>query len=155
MLGYYFADKIDLIAHCVRLQQGRCAAVLEGVARDAATVDDLLQRFVDALAAVLRDDGPAQRLWYDLRLESLFEPSIREEVAAIESPVRDAIWHVVERYAELCDRRIVLDHDATYAVIDGVVAHLVMQQAAGMEGLEWLLAERIRVLMPRLLVVVD
>lgn len=151
VLTYYFADKIDLIQHCVRMYKADCVRRYDLAVNEVGTAEELVETFVAVLTRTLRDESPAQRLWYMLRLESLIEPSFRTEVAAIDAMLRDVVWRIVSRYAELSGRRTVVDQDTAYAIFDGVFFRLVMQQAAGAGGGERLLAERVRLLMPRLL----
>ena len=41
------------------------------------------------------------RLWYDLRNQSMFEPSLREVVLEIDGQLEAMIWRVITRYADL------------------------------------------------------
>lgn len=151
VLHYYFADKVDLITHCVRLYKARCVRRYDHITVQANTADEVLQLFIDALILTLREDSLMQRLWYDLRLQSLFEPSFRADVAAIDRELQDMVWRVLSRYAELSGDVPALPPNAVYAIFDGVFSQLVRRRLSGGDGLERLLARRVRLLFPRLL----
>lgn len=151
VLHYYFADKVDLITHCVRLYKSRCILRYDHITDQAKSAGEVLDLFVEALGATLREDALMQRLWYDLRLQSLFEPSFRDDVAAIDTALRDMVWRVLTRYAELSDDVPAVTSDTAYAVLDGVFSQLVMRQLSGGEDLERQLSRRVRLLFPRLL----
>ncbi len=46
------------------------------------------------------------RLWYDLRVESMFDERLRETVLRIDAALQDMIWRIVTRYSELADREV-------------------------------------------------
>lgn len=151
VLHYYFADKVDLITHCVRLYKARCVRRYDHITVDGTTAEEVLELFIGALTITLRHDALMQRLWYDLRLQSMFEPSFREDVGEIDRMVRDMVWRILSRYAVLAGDVPAVSKDTAYAVFDGVFSQLVMRYLSGGEDLERLLARRIRVLFPRLL----
>ena len=151
VLHYYFADKTDLIIHCVRLYKSRCVRRYDDVSALASTAEEVVERFVAALLVTLREDTHEQRLWYDMRAQSLFEVEFRDDVAAIDAALSDMVWRILSRYAELCGTSVVVDPDTAYALFDGVFCRTVQAYLGGADGVEETLAQRVRLLMPRLL----
>ena len=83
VLHYYFRDKVDLITYCVREYKARCVTRYDQIAASATTADELRIGFAAGLAQTMAEDAHLHRLWYDLRGQSMFEASFREDVAAI------------------------------------------------------------------------
>lgn len=150
VLHYYFADKTELIISCVRVYKERCVRHYDDVDRLSSSTEDLVERFQAALARSLRDDCYEQRLWYDLRAQSLFEPSFREPVAAIDTVLRTMVWRILTRYAQLCGGQLNVDPETAYALFDGVFSHAVQKQLADCPDVQTWLADRVGLLMPRL-----
>ncbi|HEY5784890.1 MAG TPA: TetR/AcrR family transcriptional regulator [Microlunatus sp.] len=150
VLHYYFADKTELITHCVRLYKSRCVRRYDDVTALATTAEELVQRFLDALLVTLHQDSHEQRLWYDLRAQSLFEPSFRADVAAIDRALQDMVWRILTRYAELSDGTVFVDAETAYALFDGVFSRAVQTWLGGADGVDTALEVRVRLLMPRL-----
>jgi AcrR family transcriptional regulator len=151
VLHYYFADKTELITYCVRLYKTRCVRRYDDVVL-ATDPEQLVQRFLDALFVTLREDSHEQRLWYDMRAQSLFEVSFGEDVAAIDAVLRDMVWRILSRYAELRTTSVLVDPDTAYALFDGVFFRAVQARLGGIDGAEAMLEQRVRLLMPRLVV---
>lgn len=151
VLHHYFPDKIDLITHCMRRYKLSCVDRYRRVLQDTTTPDQLAQKFVHELVVTLREDSPAQRLWYDMRVQSLFEPSFRDDVASIDNALRTVIWRIVSRYAELSGDRPLIDADTAFAIFDGVVSHLVLAGSGHDAGAEQILSEQARQTLTRLL----
>jgi AcrR family transcriptional regulator len=151
VLHYYFADKTELISYCVRLYKGRCVRRYDDVVQ-ATEPEHLVQRFLDALFVTLREDSHEQRLWYDMRAQSLFEVSFRDDVAAIDAVLRDMVWRILNRYAELRGTSLLVDPDTAYALFDGVFFRAVQAWLSGTDGAAAMLEQRVRLLMPRLVV---
>lgn len=150
VLHYYFADKTELIIHCVRLYKARCVRRYDDVSVLATSSDDVVRRFLDALLVTLHEDSREQRLWYDLRAQSLFEPAFRPDVAAIDAALRDMVWRILSRYAALSEATLIVDPETAYALFDGVFSRAVQAWLGGAEGVEAVLEQRVRLLMPRL-----
>jgi AcrR family transcriptional regulator len=144
VLHYYFADKVDLITHCVRLYKARCVQRYDGVLETSRTADELADGFARELTATLRDEAPLHRLWYDLRSQSLFEDSFRADVVAIDESLEQMIWRVVRRYAELVaterasaelgGAELVVGPTEAYAMFDGLFQHALLGQVSGRPG---------------------
>lgn len=147
---YCFSDKTELITHCVRIYKSECVRWYDAVTERATTAGDVQDGFIDALRDTLRNDADMQRLWYDLRVQSLFEPTFREDVAAIDTAIRDMVWRVVTRYAELSGTRPAVSADTAYAAFDGMFSQLV-RSIGGDTGAAELIAENVKTLLPRLL----
>lgn len=150
VVHYYFADKTDLIMHCVQLYKRQCVRRYDVVTDQADTADGLAEAFVSALLVTLREDTGEQRLWYDMRAQSLFEPVFRDAVAAIDAELRDMVWRILTRYAELTGHSPLLDADTAYAMFDGVFQRAVQAHVGGDETAADALGERVRLLLPRM-----
>ena len=150
VLHYYFADKTELIRYCVRLYKQRCVRRYDRVGEDAQRPQDVLDQFVVALLESLHEDASEQRLWYDMRAQSLFEPQFRADVDAIDGELRDMVWRILLRYSDVSGLDIGLDADTAYALFDGVFTRAVYDHLAGDAGAAAVLDTRIRNLIPRL-----
>jgi AcrR family transcriptional regulator len=122
VLHYYFADKTDLITHCVREYKEQCATRYDEVVATARTADELAAGFLQKLAETLTDEAPLHRLWYDLRNQSMFEPAFRADVM---------IWRIITRYAELSGRTPQISSPVMYAIFDGLFQQALLRQLAG------------------------
>src|SRR6478735_10929781 len=105
VLHYYFRDKVDLITHCVREYKARCVTRYDQIAATATTADELRLGFAAGLAQTMVQDAHLHRLWYDLRGQSMFEASFRDDVAAIDASLERMIWRIVTQYAALIGSR--------------------------------------------------
>ena len=101
VVHYYFADKVELITHCVRLYKTQCVNRFDEIVITSRSADELLGRFAAKLVETMTTEAPLHRLWYDLRTQSLFEEAFREDVLEIDRTLQGMIWRVVARYAEL------------------------------------------------------
>lgn len=134
VLHYYFQDKVDLIAHGVRSYKARCVTRYDHAVATAGTADELAEQFLDTMLATLRDEAELHRLWYDLRGQALFEPSFRQEVAAIDASLERMVERVVRRYAELAGRDVLLPSAALYAAVDGLFQQALLRHLSGDES---------------------
>jgi AcrR family transcriptional regulator len=131
VLHYYFADKVDLITHCVRLYKTQCVRRYDDVVASAATAQQLREDFAAAVAGTLVQDTGMHRLWYDLRTQSMFEPSLRPDVTEIDAQLEAMIWRVVRRYAELSGVEATVRPALAYATLDGVFQLALVAYASG------------------------
>ena len=76
-------------------------------------------------------EAPLHRLWYDLRTQSLFEDSFRDDVLEIDRTLEDMIWRVVERYAAAVRRSPLLEPQAAYALFDGLFENALLGYLSG------------------------
>lgn len=150
VLHYYFADKTDLIRHCVGIYKRRCVRRYDDVT-ETDRAEQVTDNFIAALTVTLHQDTGEQRLWYDMRAESLFEPAFRDDVAAIDDALRAMVWRILSRYAELSDAELIIDDDTAYAIFDGVFHRAVQSEIAGEPDAASTLEQRIRLLLPQLI----
>jgi AcrR family transcriptional regulator len=131
VLHYYFADKTDLITHCVREYKQQCATRYDEVVATATSAEQLAAGFLQKLSETLIDEAPMHRLWYDLRNQSMFEPAFRADVAEIDLLLERMIWRIVARYAELSERAPRVASATMYAIFDGLFQQALLRQLAG------------------------
>jgi len=149
VLHYYFADKQDLITHCVRQYEAACVTRYDEIVASASSAEELKREFSAAMAQTLRTDAPMHRLWYDLRNQSLFEKSFRADVLEIDQRREEMIWRVISRYASFAGAGAgaALSPGAAYAILDGLFQQALLHYLAGdHEAAEVLRANVVRVL---------
>ncbi|MCF8569355.1 TetR/AcrR family transcriptional regulator [Gordonia sp. HY002] len=143
VLHYYFSDKLDLISHCVSLYKSECVAAYDDILDDVDDAQALRERFVQRLVATMAGDLPTHKLWYDLRIQALFEPSLLDGVREIDAELEAMIWRVVSRYAELASSAPLLGSAGVYAALDGPFERAVRRSAVGEHGAEVELAAQL------------
>lgn len=151
VLHYYFRDKVELITYCVRQYKIDCVRRYDGVVASADTAEALSDGFADAMAATLRDEAPFHRLWYDLRNQSLFEASFREDVRDIDQSLERMVGRVVDQYAALAGRAVAFPAAATYAMLDGLFQQALLRHLTGEPAAPGELAGNLRLTLPALL----
>jgi AcrR family transcriptional regulator len=131
VLHYYFRDKVELITYCVRQYKATCVLRYDAIVADAQTPQGLADGFAEGLAQTLVQDALLHRLWYDLRSQSLFEPSFRADVAEIDASLQRMIWRIVIRYADLTGIPPNCTSAPAYAFFDGLFQHALLRHLAG------------------------
>jgi AcrR family transcriptional regulator len=133
VLHYYFRDKVDLITYCVRQYKAATINRYDQVLAASATADELRERFVTGMATSLRRDTDMHRLWYDLRAQSMFEESFRDDVREIQSSIERMVVRIVQLYAERAGLHVALPSRLVYALVDGAFQHALLSHLAGDE----------------------
>jgi AcrR family transcriptional regulator len=133
-LHYYFTDKNDLVAEAVRISKGRPGERHADILATATTAQELAERVADEMAYSLREEAPLHRLWYDLRNQALFESGFGDTIEMIEDQLEDAIWQLLERYAELRGKPSKYDRSLGYSIADGVFQNALIRHLRGDEG---------------------
>lgn len=131
VLHYYFRDKVDLITYCVRQYKVASVARYDQVVATSTTPDELRVQWLDAMVTTLRQDAPMHCLWYDLRNQSMFAESFREDVRAIELSLEKMIGRIFTHYAELSGLRLAASPRLAYALVDGVFQHALLRHLSG------------------------
>jgi AcrR family transcriptional regulator len=134
VLHYYFTDKVELITYCVRRYKAVCVQRYDDVVATAAGAAALASEFADAMVATLVADALLHRLWYDLRSQSLFEASFREDVASIDDSLQRMIDRIVTRYSELAGRPPRCAPPLAYAMFDGLFQQALLRHLSGETG---------------------
>jgi AcrR family transcriptional regulator len=133
VLHYYFRDKVDLITYCVRQYKAATMSRYDEVLAVSTTSEELRERFVGGMATSLRRDADMHRLWYDLRDQSMFEESFREDVLEIDRGIERMVGRIVSQYAERSGLRLAVSTRLVYALVDGVFQHALLGHLAGDE----------------------
>lgn len=149
VLHYYFADKVDLITHCVKMYKAQCIARYDDLAY-ATDAETLRATFATRLGASLVDDFDMHRLWYDLRSQGMFDDAFSDVVQMIDSALRDMVWRVVCRYVELVDGVALVDQPTAYALFDGLFYHALIKQGLDDPTAVERLVAQLSALLPRL-----
>lgn len=144
VLHYYFSDKVDLITHCVRHYKAQCVTRYDGIVSTAQTPAELRTGFATMLAETMIDEATMHRLWYDLRAQSLFEESFREDVAAIDMSLQNMIWRIVTRYAELLGNEPTITSSVMYGVFDGLFQQALLRHFSGDENAAHYLSDSVQ-----------
>jgi AcrR family transcriptional regulator len=131
VLHYYFSDKIDLILEGVRQYKAVCVTRYDAIVETSTSPGQLRSAFAAALAETLVVDGTMHRLWYDLRSQSLFEPSLRADVTGIDKKLEQMIYRIVSRYAELADVPVAVSSPVAYAMFDGLFQQALLHHLSG------------------------
>jgi AcrR family transcriptional regulator len=150
VLHYYFANKVELITYCVRQYKATCVLRYDGIAAEADDPAALATAFGEGLAATLSEDALMHRLWYDLRSQSLFEESFREDVAEIDDSLQNMVWRVVTAYAGLTGTTPTCTPSFAYAAFDGLFQQALLRHLAGSGAALDDLRAGARQLLPRL-----
>lgn len=152
VLHYYFTDKVDLITHCVLQYKESCVTQYDQIVADSHSAEELLTGFSAGLALTLRQDAKMHRLWYDLRNQSLFDPSFRETVAQIDQSLARMIGRIVSTYAFLSDDELALPEQTNYAILDGIFKQGLIGYLSGDEQAVYAMQAGAERIVPRLLV---
>jgi AcrR family transcriptional regulator len=131
VLHYYFSDKVELLTHAVRQYEEVCVTRYDEIVATATSAEELRHGFSTAMAATMSTDAHLHRLWYDLRNQSLFEDSFRNDVLDIDQRREQMIWNVVSRYAELAGSPASVSPRVAYASFDGLFQQALLRHLAG------------------------
>jgi TetR/AcrR family transcriptional regulator, transcriptional repressor of bet genes len=152
VVHYYFQDKLELVIYSIRYYKARCVTRYDAVVRDSATAEELVEAFAAKLAQTIRDEAPMHRLWYDLRVQSMFEDGLRDAITEIDAALEAMIWRVVDRYATLSGRLPSVNSAAAYGMLDGLFQQALLAFGANGEPILAGLAGQVRAVMPLLLI---
>jgi AcrR family transcriptional regulator len=133
VLHYYFRDKVDLITYCVRQYKATTTSRYDQVLATATTPDDIRERWIEAMVTSLRNEADMHRLWLDLRNQSMFEESFRDDVREIDRSIERMIARVVNQYAERAGLRLAAPSRLVYAMVNGLFQHALLNHLAGDE----------------------
>ncbi|WP_433733489.1 TetR/AcrR family transcriptional regulator [Nocardia sp. CA-129566] len=131
VLHYYFNDKVELITQAVRQYEQVCVTRYDDIVATATAAEQLRDDFGMAMATTLDADAPLHRLWYDLRNQSLYEESFRDDVLEIDGHREQMIGNVVDCYADLSGRPLLIPSTTAYAIFDGLFQQALLHKLAG------------------------
>jgi AcrR family transcriptional regulator len=131
VLHYYFSDKSELIIACVRQYKAECVTRYDEIVATSTRPAELARRFGTAMAETLRDEAHLHRLWYDMRSQSLFEPSFRADVLELDHGLQQMIWRIVSKYADLAGAPLAVSPEIAYALFDGLFQQSLLKHLSG------------------------
>jgi AcrR family transcriptional regulator len=148
VLHYYFEDKLDLVIYSVTYYKARCVTRYDQVVADSTTEQELLEGFAAKLVETIVEEAPMHRLWYDLRVQSMFDERLRDAVLRIDKSLEDMVWRIVTRYSELADREVAMDPASAYGVLDGLFQAALFGHVTGRKTALPTLVGQVHALMP-------
>ncbi|WP_158964470.1 TetR/AcrR family transcriptional regulator [Chachezhania sediminis] len=125
-LHYYFEDKADLIAFCVRRYKTGFVEDLDAILRRDETPQVLAEQLSKRLGLAIQREAEAHRLWYDIRTQSMFDPAFAEAVAEIEAALIAVTERLVTRLGRPADEGL-----ATYLLLDSAFRYYLQRCLAG------------------------
>ena len=134
---------------CVRIYKAHCVTRYDQVTAEATSATQLVEGFVNGLAASAREEAHLHRLWYDLRSQALFEPAFRADVTEIDKSLEAMIWRIMSRFAELTGRPQTLAPALLYSMFDGLFQQCLLKHLAGESTAIGEMQEHVRVLLAR------
>ena len=152
VLHYYFTDKVDLIMHCVRQYKETCVTRYDQIVTDSHSAEEIVSGFSTGLALTLEQDAKMHRLWYDLRNQSLFDLSFRDNVAEIDGSLERMIGRIVSTYASLSGDELAFSQRENYAILDGIFQQGLLRYLAGEDRALGDTKGAVERILPRLLV---
>jgi TetR/AcrR family transcriptional repressor of bet genes len=148
VVHYYFADKLELITFCIRYHKAQCVTRYDQVVATSTSPEQLLDGFAAKLVDTITHEAPLHRLWYDLRIQGMFEPRLRETVMTIDQWLQEMVWRIVTRFAELSGRPPAMDPASAYAVFDGLFQQALLAHSVGQTGALPALVAQVHSLLP-------
>lgn len=131
VMHYYFTDKLDLISYAVNLYSVQRHEVMAAAASASEDAETFLAETTAALAAGAQEYARFFTVYYDLRTQSVFEPGLRPVMDRVDEERRADFDALLQRYASLARREIVVDPLLAHSCFDGLVFQSVLKIAAG------------------------
>ncbi|MCH8611496.1 TetR/AcrR family transcriptional regulator [Arsenicicoccus dermatophilus] len=145
VVHYYFADKHELIAYCVGRYKRTCVRRYDELVASAATCAEVRDGMAAECRRTMAEECTMHRLWYDLRAQSMYEPSLREVVHGVEDELLEMMRHVTQRYADLAGVPAPPPL-LVYAAFDGLFEHCLVAHYLGDETAAETLEQGLRAL---------
>ena len=147
VLHYYFADKWELIAHCLTMFNDTRSEFVAEMGSAELTPEEFRGSVAKALADGVRDNTNGYVVWYDLRRQRVVDDLVAETIQRIDKDRRAGGHLITARHAELTGVEQVYTADTSYALVDGLIEHAVHRYVAGdADALDWLEREVARFL---------
>lgn len=125
MLHYYFEDKEELLIYCVRLYKEEFIRRMQGPLEDGTQAGGAVDAFALALAETIAVDAEIHRLWYDIRSQSMFDPTFEPVVRDLEASMAEMV-RVFCQDPTNDDEAVLL-----YAQLDGVFRFILQKSVFG------------------------
>ncbi len=142
VLHYYFADKWELVAHCLAIFSDDRATIVAEVLEGTHKADAFRTRVAKVITDEIRKNSDGYVMWYDLRGQVRVAPELADAIAQVEEISIQGAFRLSLRHAELMGTDLVVSAETNYALGDGLFQRAVNRHAAGDRGaLDWLAAE--------------
>lgn len=131
VLHYYFKDKSTLIIEAIKLLKSRCIASYDEALEAARTADEVLAALAAELTHSVEVEGHLHRLWFDARAQGYFGTIDRAVIAEIDGRIEAMVLRYLTRYADLTDRRLLVDSATAYGLLDGLFQRALQDHFLG------------------------
>ncbi|MEO1229054.1 MAG: TetR/AcrR family transcriptional regulator [Myxococcota bacterium] len=97
LIHYYFADKDELIVHCIALYKQGLIDTVDDLMASVRSPQEARNVFVEAMVSTVEEQAKHHRLWYDINAQAMFNPRIQPELWAIEKRLVAMIGRMFEK----------------------------------------------------------
>ena len=125
MVHYYFEDKEELLIFCVRLYKEEFIQRMKSALLSASSESSPARSFASVLATTIVKDSDIHRLWYDIRVQSMFDPTFEPFVRELEN----SMMAILRTFCK--DQSSDREASLLYAKVDGVFRFLLQQSLFG------------------------
>lgn len=130
-LHYYFVDKDDLIAYCVRIYKRHFIDDVNQLVATATGLESLKRDFIRYFVATVSLDSESHRLWYDIRSQAMFDSQFRPLVAELDQSLCDMIAGIAARIQDFIGRPLAFSPNHAYWILDGMFQHYLLAHIEG------------------------
>lgn len=131
VLHYYFKDKVDLITCSVHDYKMICATRYDDLIAASVSEAEFLEGFGEIAYNSLTREAPLHRLWYDLRVQSMFSDAYRANILQIDATLEEMIWRIYTRFCGFAEITPKQDRTRVYGLFDGLFQTALLHYIAG------------------------
>jgi AcrR family transcriptional regulator len=130
-LSYYFEDKSAMIQYCTRRYKRKFISDLLDLTTKPLSTKEFVDQFIDVFVHAITEDQDVHRLWYDSKIQSLFDETFQNTVGGIEEELSNMVTVVIHHLESLSGKKSPVAPQQAYWLLDGMFQHFLM---AGMFG---------------------
>jgi AcrR family transcriptional regulator len=121
-LYYYFESKEDLITMVVSHYKEEFMVSMLSSFEGTETVEEMLSQVIDEYIRTIQTSARTHRLWYDIRMQAMFDEKFRAVVNPIQDGLRTFFPALIEKMSALLDNAPLpgIDPEFLYLMTDAL-----------------------------------